>query len=165
MEFVHDQLVTDRGFRALTVIDQWSRESVLLARMRHSPDRASSTRRTPSPSTGRCKAITVNYGTEFTSKALDEWAYRQGVRAGLHSARKAGRERLHRECQRPSPRRMSRCALLRIGRPRAAADSCVARDYNDHRSYGALGRLTPSESAAQGQMRGSNVADLQPTPV
>jgi putative transposase len=25
------------------------------------------------------KAITVDHGTEFTSKALDEWAYRRGV--------------------------------------------------------------------------------------
>ena len=30
MDFVHDQLVTGRAFRVLTVIDQWSRESVLL---------------------------------------------------------------------------------------------------------------------------------------
>src|SRR4051794_27126371 len=28
--FVHDQLVTGRAFRVLTVIDQWSRESLLL---------------------------------------------------------------------------------------------------------------------------------------
>jgi putative transposase len=30
MDFVHDQLVTSRAFRVLTVIDQWSRESVLM---------------------------------------------------------------------------------------------------------------------------------------
>ncbi len=30
MDFVHDQLATGRAFRVLTVIDQWSRESVLL---------------------------------------------------------------------------------------------------------------------------------------
>jgi putative transposase len=30
MDFVHDQLVTGRAFRVLTVIDQWSRESVLM---------------------------------------------------------------------------------------------------------------------------------------
>ena len=30
MDFVHDQLVTGRSFRVLTVIDQWSRESVLM---------------------------------------------------------------------------------------------------------------------------------------
>jgi transposase InsO family protein len=30
MDFVHDQLATGRAFRVLTVIDQWSRESVCL---------------------------------------------------------------------------------------------------------------------------------------
>src|SRR6188768_60282 len=52
-DFVHDQLVTGRAFRVLTVIDQWSRESVLLERMSRSPGRASSTRWKPSPPTVR----------------------------------------------------------------------------------------------------------------
>jgi putative transposase len=30
MDFVHDQLVNGRSFRVLTVVDKWSRESVLL---------------------------------------------------------------------------------------------------------------------------------------
>jgi putative transposase len=30
MDFVHDQLASGRKFRVLTVIDKWSRESVLL---------------------------------------------------------------------------------------------------------------------------------------
>ena len=29
---------------------------------------------------GMPRAITVDYGTEFTSKALDEWAYKRGVK-------------------------------------------------------------------------------------
>lgn len=28
---------------------------------------------------GKPKTITVDHGTEFTSRALDEWAYRRGV--------------------------------------------------------------------------------------
>lgn len=30
MDFVHDQLADGRAFRVLTVVDNWSRESVLL---------------------------------------------------------------------------------------------------------------------------------------
>ena len=42
--------------------------------------RASSTRSRPSSAQRPLpKAITVDHGTEFTSKALDEWAYRRGV--------------------------------------------------------------------------------------
>src|SRR5579862_7020878 len=80
MDFVHDQLATGRAFRVLTVIDQWSRESVLLEANAALTGQsvvdaleAVSTHRTLP------KAITVDHGTEFTSKALDEWAYRRGV--------------------------------------------------------------------------------------
>jgi putative transposase len=76
----HDQLVTGRTFRVLTIIDQWSRESVLMEAnvaltgqsVVDALEALSARRRLP-------KAITVDHGTEFTSKALDEWAYRRGV--------------------------------------------------------------------------------------
>lgn len=81
MDFVHDQLLDGRKFRVLTVIDQWSRESVLLETnfaltgrsVADALDALSESRPLP-------KAITVDHGTEFTSKVLDEWAYRRGVR-------------------------------------------------------------------------------------
>ena len=80
MDFVHDQLVAGRAFRALTVIGQWSRESVLpeanvaLTGQSIVDALAAVAARRPLP-----KAITVDHGTEFTSKALDEWSYRRGV--------------------------------------------------------------------------------------
>ena len=75
MDSVHDQMLDGRAFRVLTVIDQWSRESVsveanfwLTGRcVGKALDEAAQAR-------GRPKAIAVNNGTEFTSKALDEWA-------------------------------------------------------------------------------------------
>ncbi|HVT26537.1 MAG TPA: DDE-type integrase/transposase/recombinase [Lacipirellulaceae bacterium] len=80
MDFVHDQLASGRSFRVLTVIDQWSRESVLLEvnssltgqSVVEALEKVSVCRPLP-------RAITVDHGTEFTSKALDEWAYRRGV--------------------------------------------------------------------------------------
>jgi putative transposase len=82
MDFVHDQLLDGRRVRVLTVIDNWSRESVSLeagfwlqsgALVGQALDRAAGSRGLP-------KAITVDNGTEFTSRALDEWAYRRGVK-------------------------------------------------------------------------------------
>jgi putative transposase len=81
MDFVHDQMHDGRNFHILTVIDQWSRESVSLeANYRltgrcvgQALDQAARQRGPP-------KAITVDNGTEFTSKALDEWAYKRGVK-------------------------------------------------------------------------------------
>jgi len=80
MDFVHDQLADGRRFRVLTVIDQWSRESLSLESgfSLSGKDVASALERLswqrPLP-----KAITVDHGTEFTSKVLDEWAWQRGV--------------------------------------------------------------------------------------
>jgi hypothetical protein len=55
MDFVHDQLVTGRAFRVLTVIDQWSRESVLLEANVALTGGASSRPWKRSPRTVRCR--------------------------------------------------------------------------------------------------------------
>jgi len=57
----------------LTVIDQWSRESLFSGQdVANVLERLSWQRPLP-------KAITVDHGTEFTSKVLDEWAWRRSV--------------------------------------------------------------------------------------
>ena len=107
MDFVHDQMLDGRKFRILTVIDQWSRESVSLEPgfsltgrcVGHALDQAAIARGMP-------RAITVDNGTEFTSKALDEWAYRRGVKTRLHAAWKAHRQRADRVVQRKAARRV-----------------------------------------------------------
>ena len=82
MDFVHDQMLDGRKFRILTVIDQWSRESVSLWSPA-SASRAGASGHVLDQAAIACgmpRAITVDNGTEFTSKALDEWAYRRGVK-------------------------------------------------------------------------------------
>jgi putative transposase len=81
MEFVHDQLFDGRPFRILTIVDQFSRQSPLLearysfggCNVAAALDRAIERAGTPI-------SITIDHGTEFTSKALEEWAYRRGVK-------------------------------------------------------------------------------------
>ncbi len=80
MDVVHDTLADGRPFRVLTVLDHWSRHSpVLEAGFRMSGetvgqalDRALTGMRGP-------RSITVDHGSEFQSRALEEWAYRRGV--------------------------------------------------------------------------------------
>ncbi len=80
MDLVHDTLADGRRFRILTVVDNWSRHSpVLEARFRMSGeivgqvlDRALSG--APGP-----RSVTVDHGTEFQSRALEDWAYRRSV--------------------------------------------------------------------------------------
>lgn len=81
MDFVEDRTEDGRKFRILTVIDVYSRECVgLLAGRSMSGEKVSmeldriSRRRRAKP-----RAIRVDNGTEFCSKALDHWAYRNRV--------------------------------------------------------------------------------------
>ena len=80
MDFVHDALADGRPFRVLTVVDQWSRQSPMLEAgssisgqaVGEALDRALTTAHVP-------RSITVDHGTEFMSRALEDWAYRRGV--------------------------------------------------------------------------------------
>ena len=73
--FVHDQLINGLAFRVLTVLDNWSRESVLLEvgfrltaqSVIDALNRVSKSRKLPA-------SITVDHGTEFTSLIMDDWA-------------------------------------------------------------------------------------------
>jgi putative transposase len=81
MDFVTDSLVTGRRFRALAIVDDYSRECLALevdtslggARVVAVLDRLADTRGLP-------RSITVDNGPEFTGQYLDEWAYRNGVK-------------------------------------------------------------------------------------
>src|SRR4051812_4518183 len=69
MDFVHDQLVTGGAFRVLTVIDQWSRESVLMeANVALTGQSVVDALEAISACRPLPKAITVDHGTEFTSE-------------------------------------------------------------------------------------------------
>ena len=75
MDIVHDTLADSHPYRILTVVDHWSRSSpVLEARFRKSGeivsqilDRGLEDR--PGP-----HSITVDHGTEFQSRVLEDWA-------------------------------------------------------------------------------------------
>lgn len=89
MDFVHDQMLDGRSVRILTVIDQWSRESVCLeANFRQTGRDVGQALDRSALQRGLPTAITVDNGTEFTSRALDDWAYRRGIKR-LHTPRQA----------------------------------------------------------------------------
>ena len=162
MDFVHDQLVTGRAFRVLTVIDQWSRESVLLEANVALTGRSvvealeAVAAHRPLP-----KAITVDHGTEFTSNALDEWAYRRGVTLDFIRPGKPVENafiesfngRLRDEC-------LNVYSFESIAHDQDLIEEW-RRDYNDRRPHGALGHLTPSEYAERSQQHDAEAARLQ----
>lgn len=81
MDFVHDQLANGRTIRVLTVVDDFTRESVALevatslpaAVVTQALDRAIAQRKA-------CpKSLTCDNGTEFTSMVFMQWAARHGI--------------------------------------------------------------------------------------
>jgi putative transposase len=81
MDFMSDELFNGRRFRLLTIVDDYTRESLAVEigqrltgeRVAEVLDRIRIVRGLPD-------RIRVDNGTEFTSKRLDQWAYLTGVK-------------------------------------------------------------------------------------
>ena len=163
MDFVHDQLADGRPFRVLTVVDQWSRLSPLLSPgvsirgrdVAEALDGLAMT--TPLP-----RSITVDHGTEFTSRALEDWAWRRGVALDFTRPGKptdnghieSFNGRLQDECL-----NVQQFTSLADAKKKIEAWRC---DYNQVRPHGSLGHLTPAEFVNRGQGNGiPQAAELQ----
>ncbi len=107
MDFVAARLIDVRWFRVLTVVDQFTRECLLL--LADSSLTGQSVALTLSrivAERGTPISITVDNGTEFVSKAMDGWAYKHGVQLEIHPPGPAGGEQLYRIFQRTASRRV-----------------------------------------------------------
>jgi len=86
MDFMQDTLVSGRCFRTLNIVDDFSREALAIEVARSIPatylvrvlERVAEIRGYP-------QMIVMDNGPEFTSRALDAWAYERGVQ--LHFIR------------------------------------------------------------------------------
>ena len=152
MDFVHDALADGRPFRVLTVVDQWSRQSPLLevasslsgATVGLALDRVLPVGAAP-------RSITVDHGTEFMSRALEDWAYQRGVQLDFIRPGKPVENafiesfngRLRDECLNVHQFTSIEDAKTKIEAWRI--------DYNQRRPHSALGHLTPNEYARRGQ--------------
>ena len=80
MDFIHDQLADGRPFRCFTLVDDFTRECVVIGVDHSLPgwrviellDRAGAERGLP-------RSIVCDNGPEFAGKALDLWAHQRGV--------------------------------------------------------------------------------------
>jgi len=81
MDFVSDCLHDGRRFRALTIVDNVSRVSPAIEVDRSlSGQRVVEVLESLEQHQGLPRVIQVDNGTEFTSKALDEWAHRRKIK-------------------------------------------------------------------------------------
>ena len=156
MDFVHDALADGRPFRVLTVVDQWSRQSPLLMvgpsmsgqRVGEALDFVLLAGPVP-------RSITVDHGTEFQSRALEDWAYRRGVQLDFTRPGKPTENafiesfngRLRDEC-------LNVNQFTSIEDARAKIEAWRI-DYNQHRPHSSLGHRTPAEFVRQHHTTGT----------
>ena len=149
MDFMADQLFDGRRFRLLTIVDDFTRESLAIEvgqrltgeRVAEVLDRIGRVRGLPD-------RIRVDNGTEFTSRRLDQWAYLNHVQLAFSRRGKptdnglieAFNGRLRAEC-------LNEHWFLSLEDARQKVESW-RRHYNDDRPHSALGSLAPREFAA-----------------
>ena len=80
MDFVADQLFNGQRIRALTVVDNFSRESLaIMVNFALKAEDVVATMWHVQALRGTPQRIQVDNGSEFISLALDQWAYEQSV--------------------------------------------------------------------------------------
>jgi putative transposase len=148
MDFVTDSIVTGRRFRALTIVDDFTRECPTIEvdtslggrRVVSVLDRLAEIRGLP-------KTITIDNGPEFAGRALDEWAYRKGVRLNFIRPGKpienayieSFNGRFRDEC-------LNTNWFLSVKHARYVIEEW-RKDYNEFRPHSSLKGFTPKEYA------------------
>ena len=149
MDFMHDALASGRSFRIFTLIDVHSRECLALEAAASFTGAAVAGilsdvgRHRPLPS-----RLLVDNGTEFTSKALDAWAYWNQVQLDISRPGKPG-DNAHVEAFNSLVRR--ECLSQHWFRSLEEAQSVLQAwktEYNHDRPHGSLRQLTPARYRA-----------------
>lgn len=152
MDFVHDTLADGRPFRILTVVDNWSRCSpVQEARSRMTGETVSQVLEGVLWASQRPRSITVDHGTQFQSRAPEDWAYRQSVQLDFT---RPGKPVENAFIESFNGRLRDECLNVHQFVSLAEAQAIIEAwrmDYNHRRPHSPLGHLTPNEFVAQRQ--------------
>ncbi len=150
MDFVHDTLSGGQTVRVLAVIDVHTRECIVLQSGRgfRGEQVAGILADAGAEREALPDLISVDNGTEFTSKALDHWAYWNRVKLDFSRPGKptdnahveAFNSVLRREC-------LSQHWFIDLEDAQRVLDRWRA-DYNNFRPHGSLARSTPADFAA-----------------
>ncbi len=150
MDFVHDTLVDGRKFRALNIVDVYTRECRAIEvdtslggqRVVRVLDRLREEHGTP-------ERITMDNGPEFTGKALDAWAYcakveLEFIRPGKPMENgyiESFNGKFRDEC-------LNSHWFMSMEDARTIIEGWRV-DYNEERPHSSLGQLTPADFARQ----------------
>ena len=150
MDFVSDHLASGRRFRALTVVDEFSRRSPgILVETSISGERVARFLDELATTSGLPATIVVDNGPEFISNALDKWAYENGVK--LHFI-KPGTPTQNAFIESFNGSFRNECLNANWFDSLEHARQLITawwQDYNEHRPHSSLGDLTPIEYERQ----------------
>ena len=148
MDFMADQLFNGQRFRLLTLVDNFSRESLAIrVGQRLTGDDVVRTLEDVARRRSRPQTIRVDNGPEFVSKSLDLWAYWNGVQLDFSRPGKptdnafieSFNGKFREEC-------LNQHWFLSLDDAQEVINTW-RDDYNHHRPHSALGQRTPEEFA------------------
>ncbi len=150
LDFVADQLTDGRRFRALTMVDVFTRESlgIEVGQSLKGEDVVGVLNRIRLQR-GVPKMLFCDNGAEFTSQIMDLWAYQNGVRIDFSRPGKPT-DNAHVESFNGTFR--AECLDAHWFATLTEAKQVIEawhREYNESRPHRALGERTPNEFAAQ----------------
>jgi len=149
MDFMSDSLVGGQRFRVLTLVDNMRRESPAIeVDWSLTGERVVTVLERVSRRWGLPQVLQVDNGPECTSRALDAWAHRHGVKLAFSRPGtptdnpfiEAFNGRLRAECLDPQ-------WFVSLDEARTCLEEW-RRDYNTQRPHTALGNQTPAAFAA-----------------
>ena len=157
IDFVMDSLANGRCIKCLTVVDDFTRECLDIAvDFGISGEYVSRVLAQIGQFRGLPKAIRTDQGPEFTSRALDRWAYTQGVDLKLIAA---GKPTQNAYIESFNGKFRDECLNDHYFNSLAHARSVIAewrRDYNEQRPHSSIGRIPPAQFAAQHRLQTSS---------
>ena len=154
IDFVMDSLANGRRLKCLTIVDDFTRECLDIV-VDHGIGGGYVARvlEAIGQFRGLPQAIRTDQGPEFTSRALDRWAYGCGVDLKLIAA---GKPTQNAYIESFNGKFRDECLNDHYFNNLAHARAVIAdwrRDYNEMRPHSSLGRMPPAEFAARHRMR------------
>ncbi len=150
MDFVQDTTAAGQSFRALTIVDTYTREYHAIEVVRSLPsERVIRVLERLMMMYGRPERIRVDNGPEFVSRALDQWAARQRIR--LHFIT-PGKPMQNGHIESFNGKLRDECLNQHWFLDLADAEQLIEGwrvDYNTVRPHSALGNLPPAWFAEQ----------------
>jgi len=148
MDFVHDRLASGRSIKCLTIVDEFTRESLAIeTEFGILGDGVARVLDGLIELRGKPMAIRSDNGPEFAGKVLDAWAYQRGLKLDFIQPGKPTQNayiesfngRFREECLNENQFQSLVEAQVVIETWR--------KDYNEERPHGSLNGLTPREFA------------------